>query len=730
MDTASQTKTDNGGWGSSDGGGWGSGGGGGWGSSDSSSKPRGGSSGRACHKCNQEGHFARECPNAGGGGGGSRNCFKCGQEGHMSRECPNAGGGDRKRGCFNCGDEGHMSRECTQPKKERGPRTCHKCGQEGHMSRDCTQQNGSSSGGGGWGTSDSGRGGGAVDWGTAGSSANVNSAGGAFDWGTGGGGSSDAGTGEKKKGGCFNCGEDGHMSKDCPQPRKPRGASGASCRRCGKEGHMAKDCAEEVLDNEGKPKPLPVTYVPQEINAEDDALYDTIETGINFSKYDSITVQVSGWKEGEEAVKPLQQFDEVIKSETLVEAIQKSKFTKPTPVQKYAIPTLMAGRDVMACAQTGSGKTLAFLLPMLQKLFSDMNNLEDLYGKEGQKPYALVLTPTRELAIQIYTEALKFTRGSVIRPQIIYGGVATGHQRSKLSAGTHILIATPGRLKDFLTRGTVSLGNIRFLVLDEADRMIDQGFLPEIRNFFSRPELPAKGVKQMLMFSATFPDEVQRLAREFLNDDYIFISVGIVGGANQDVSQTIIPVTKFEKRKKLIELLGSTDIKDRTMVFVEQKKTADFIASFLSQSDYPATSIHGDRFQSQREEALRDFRSGKMPILVATSVAARGLDIKDVRHVINYDLPKDIDEYVHRIGRTGRVGNTGKATSFFDAESAEDRNLAPLLVKILKEAGQEIPEFLECYGSGAGGFDVRMGGSFGGTDARGGPVQEEEDAWD
>ena len=201
--------------------------------------------------------------------------------------------------------------------------------------------------------------------------------------------------------------------------------------------------------------------------------------------------------------------------------------------------------------------------------------------------------------------------------------------------------------------------------------MIDQGFLPEIRKLMIKEGMPPKGKKQMLMFSATFPVEVQRLASEFLADNYLFLAVGVVGAANSDVEQRLLQVEKFQKRKKLDEVLGGCGIKERTLIFVEQKTTADFLAAYLSQNNYRATSIHGDRYQSQREEALRDFRTGNMPVLVATSVASRGLDIKDVRHVINYDLPKEIDDYVHRIGRTGRVGNLGMATSFYD--SAQDK---------------------------------------------------------
>jgi probable ATP-dependent RNA helicase DDX4 len=210
------------------------------------------------------------------------------------------------------------------------------------------------------------------------------------------------------------------------------------------------------------------------------------------------------------------------------------------------------------------------------------------------------------------------------------------------------------------------------------------------------------------MFSATFPSEIQKLAQDFLNN-YLFLVVGEVGCANTDVQQTIYKVTRFDKRAKLIEIL--TDIgNEKTMIFIEQKKQADVIAIFLAQKNFPTTSIHGDRLQSQREEALRDFKSGKCKIIVATSVAARGLDIEKVQHVINYDLPKEVDEYVHRIGRTGRCGNLGKSISFFDPESENDRRLTRSLVKILTQAHQPVPEWL------ASMADDSIGVSFGGTE--------------
>ena len=247
-----------------------------------------------------------------------------------------------------------------------------------------------------------------------------------------------------------------------------------------------------------------------------------------------------------------------------------------------------------------------------------------------------------------------------------YGGTSTGFQINTITRGCNVLIATPGRLKDLVEKGVVSFSNVKFLVLDEADRMLDMGFKPEVDHIVSSAGMPPKGERQTLMFSATFPDEVQQTAKEVLDEKYIFLTVGIVGGASSDVKQTFYEVEKFGKRDKLVEVLNEVG-SEKTLVFVETKRNADFLATFLSNEGYPTTSIHGDRLQREREEALADFKSGKMNILVATAVAARGLDIKGVAHVVNYDMPKSIDEYVHRIGRTGRVGNIGKATSFFDA---------------------------------------------------------------
>merc|ERR1711915_381318 len=384
-----------------------------------------------------------------------------------------------------------------------------------------------------------------------------------------------------------------------------------------------------------------------------------------------------------------------------------------TPVQKNALPIIMSGRDLMACAQTGSGKTAAFLLPIIHKLMETEADAQ--IGSSSQSPQCIIITPTRELAIQIHNEARKFSQGSMVKSVVTYGGTSVNYQATQLTKGCNILVSTPGRLIDYVEKGRISFSDLKFLVLDEADRMLDMGFMPDIQKCVENPNMPEKTNRQTLMFSATFPDDIQQAAQEFLND-YLFLTVGLVGGACSDVEQTFYEVAKFDKREKLEELMqdANRDPKERTLVFVQTKRNADFLASFLSGTGLPTTSIHGDRLQREREEALYDFREGTYPILVATAVAARGLDIPGVAHVINYDMPNDVDEYVHRIGRTGRLGNLGKATSFFDAET--DADVAGPLVKMLSSAGAVIPDWLaEAGAAGAEGGDGD-GGTAGGDD--------------
>ncbi|XP_036947133.1 probable ATP-dependent RNA helicase DDX4 isoform X1 [Acanthopagrus latus] len=459
-----------------------------------------------------------------------------------------------------------------------------------------------------------------------------------------------------------------------------------------------------------------VTYVPPTLPEDEDTIFAHYETGINFDKYDDIMVDVSGTNPPQ----AIMTFDEAGLCESLRRTVSKSGYVKPTPVQKHGIPIISAGRDLMACAQTGSGKTAAFLLPILQQLMAD--GVAASSFSELQEPEAIIVAPTRELINQIYLEARKFAYGTCVRPVVVYGGVSTGYQIREICRGCNVLCGTPGRLLDMIGRGKIGLTKLRYFVLDEADRMLDMGFEPDMRRLVGSPGMPSKENRQTLMFSATYPDDIQRMAADFLKTDYLFLAVGVVGAACSDVEQTFVQVTKFSKREQLLDLLKTTGT-ERTMVFVETKRQADFIATYLCQEKVPTTSIHGDREQREREQALADFRSGKCPVMVATSVAARGLDIPDVQHVVNFDLPKEIDEYVHRIGRTGRCGNTGRAVSFYDPDN--DVQLARSLVTILSKAQQEVPSWLEesaFSGPGRTGFnpsgktfastDNRKGGSF------------------
>ncbi|KAH6833091.1 P-loop containing nucleoside triphosphate hydrolases superfamily protein [Perilla frutescens var. hirtella] len=317
-------------------------------------------------------------------------------------------------------------------------------------------------------------------------------------------------------------------------------------------------------------------------------------------------------------------------------------------------------------------------------------------------------------------------------------------QLRELERGVDILVATPGRLVDLLDRGKVSLKMIRYLALDEADRMLDMGFEPQIRKIVEETDMPRPGERQTMLFSATFPKEIQRLASDFLSN-YIFLAVGRVGSSTDLIVQRVEFVRGTDKRSHLMDLIhaqrdsGIQGKQALTLVFVETKKGADSLEHWLCLNSFPATTIHGDRTQQEREYALRSFKSGNTPILVATDVAARGLDIPHVAHVINFDLPNDIDDYVHRIGRTGRTGKTGLATAFFNEKNS---SLAKGLADLMKEANQEVPEWLtrfcrssfiwrrsgnDFYGGGGSGGYGSYGGGYGAGAGAGAGVTS---AWD
>jgi len=346
------------------------------------------------------------------------------------------------------------------------------------------------------------------------------------------------------------------------------------------------------------------------------------------------------------------------------------------------------------------------------------------YARRKICPYALVLAPTRELACQIYDEAKKFSYKTGLKSVVVYGGAPIGYQLRDLERGCDILVATPGRLVDIMERARLSVSHIKWLILDEADRMLDMGFEPQIRRIVEGEDMPGTGKRQTLMFSATFPKEIQRLAASFLYE-YVFLAVGRVGSTTELVTQKFIRVEESDKMGMLLDLINS--VKGLTIIFVETKRKADLLEDFLVREGYSATSIHGDRVQQDRTAALKTFSSGQTPFLIATNVAARGLDIDNIAHVINYDMPTDIDDYVHRIGRTGRAGKPGMATAFIGEDNA---NVIPKLLEILIESQQEVPAWLESMKhhtrggghSGYGGYGGRGGGRggnrFGGRDYR------------
>uniref|UniRef100_A0A8C8CJZ1 RNA helicase n=1 Tax=Oncorhynchus tshawytscha TaxID=74940 RepID=A0A8C8CJZ1_ONCTS len=463
---------------------------------------------------------------------------------------------------------------------------------------------------------------------------------------------------------------------------------------------------EESRDDEDWSKP---TQANERLEQE---LFAGGNTGINFDNYDDIPVEATG----QNCPHHIDSFQDVEMGEIIMSNIALTRYTRPTPVQKYAIPIIKNKRDLMACAQTGSGKTAAFLLPVLSQIYTEgpgealaaqKSGGQDngKYGRRKQYPLALVLAPTRELALQIYEEARKFAYRSRVRPCVVYGGADIGQQIRDLERGCHLLVATPGRLVDMMERGKIGLDYCN-IVLNE-----ERCYLPYVLSMI--------------------------LARDFL-EEYIFLAVGRVGSTSENITQKVVWVEDGDKRSFLLDLLNATGKNSLTLVFVETKKGADALEDFLYREGYACTSIHGDRSQRDREEALHQFRSGRCPILVATAVAARGLDISNVKHVINFDLPSDIEEYVHRIGRTGRVGNLGLATSFFNDKNG---NITKDLLDILVEAKQEVPSWLESLAyehqhksntrgrskrftsGGFGARDYRQtsgGGSTGGFGGRGG----------
>ncbi|CAD5331688.1 unnamed protein product [Arabidopsis thaliana] len=393
-----------------------------------------------------------------------------------------------------------------------------------------------------------------------------------------------------------------------------------------------------------------------------------------------------------------------------ISTVYSAGFSAPSPIQAQSWPIAMQNRDIVAIAKTGSGKTLGYLIPGFM-------HLQRIHNDSRMGPTILVLSPTRELATQIQVEALKFGKSSKISCACLYGGAPKGPQLKEIERGVDIVVATPGRLNDILEMKRISLHQVSYLVLDEADRMLDMGFEPQIRKIVN--EVPTK--RQTLMYTATWPKEVRKIAADLLVNP-AQVNIGNVDElvANKSITQTIEVLAPMEKHSRLEQILRSQEPGSKIIIFCSTKRMCDQLARNLTRT-FGAAAIHGDKSQAERDDVLNQFRSGRTPVLVATDVAARGLDVKDIRVVVNYDFPNGVEDYVHRIGRTGRAGATGLAYTFFgdqDAKHASD------LIKILEGANQKVPpQVREMATRGGGGMNkFRRWGtpSSGGGGGRGG----------
>lgn len=366
-------------------------------------------------------------------------------------------------------------------------------------------------------------------------------------------------------------------------------------------------------------------------------------------------------------------FQDLRLSEPLLRAIGEKGYTDPTPIQQQAIPPVLEGRDLQGCAQTGTGKTAAFTLPMLQLLAAEP-------APKGRRPIrALVLTPTRELAIQIDECCRDYARYTPIRHCVIFGGVNQRPQVDALQKGVDLLVATPGRLLDLIGQGYVTLDTIRFFVLDEADRMLDMGFIHDIRRIL--PLLPER--RQTLFFSATMPESIAALAAKILRNP-VLVTVTPPASVVETIAQTVHFAEKAEKSQLLIDLLSASDAQ-QVLVFSRTKHGADKLAKILNRAGIRSCAIHGNKSQNARVKAMNDFKSGECRVMIATDIAARGIDIDQLPLVINYELPEVAETYVHRIGRTGRAGHEGAAWSFCSEDEFE------YLCDIQKLTGLTIP---------------------------------------
>ncbi|KAK4128388.1 P-loop containing nucleoside triphosphate hydrolase protein [Parathielavia appendiculata] len=389
---------------------------------------------------------------------------------------------------------------------------------------------------------------------------------------------------------------------------------------------------------------------------------------------------------GKNVPKPVQKWSQCGLTQPIIDVIEGLGYEKPTSIQMQALPVIMSGRDVIGVAKTGSGKTMAFVLPMLRHI----KDQDPVSGDDG--PIALILTPTRELCTQIYTDLQPFAKALKLRTVAAYGGNAIKDQIAELKRGAEIIVATPGRMIDLLAANSGRVTNLKratYLVLDEADRMFDMGFEPQVMKIFNnvRPD------RQTILFSATMPRIIDALTKKVLRDP-VEITVGGRSVVAPEITQVVEVIDENKKFVRLLELLGELYADDddvRALIFVERQEKADDLLRELLRRGYGCMSIHGGKDQEDRNSTISDFKKGVCPIMIATSVAARGLDVKQLKLVINYDAPNHLEDYVHRAGRTGRAGNTGTAVTFI---TEEQENCAPGIAKALEQSGQPVPERL------------------------------------
>ena len=362
------------------------------------------------------------------------------------------------------------------------------------------------------------------------------------------------------------------------------------------------------------------------------------------------------------------EFSQLGLSPTTLQAVADTGYTTATPIQAQAIPVALAGRDVLGIAQTGTGKTAAFTLPVIERLLGG-----------PRRTRALILTPTRELCVQVEESFTKYGRHSGLQAVAVYGGVPLEPQERALRGGVDVVVATPGRLLDHLERQNVVFDDLEVLVLDEADRMLDMGFAPQINRVVD--QIPR--YRQTLLFSATMPPEVEALARKYLRRPLV-VQVGRRSMAASTVTHAVYPVPKDKKSALLVELLKQ-DAMDSVLIFTRTKHGADRVVRHLEKAGISATAMHADKSQAQRTQALDGFKEGSVRVLVATDIAQRGLDVSGISHVINYDVPQQPEDYVHRIGRTGRAATSGDAFTFMDADEIG------MVRTIERVIGQQIP---------------------------------------